>query len=121
MRKQPSDLAIKHANELAASWNRDAQQLFGRETKRMFLVHRRDVVEPVEIRQRLQVGLVFDQLFSAAMEQTDMRVDAPYHLAVEFQYQAQDAVGCRVLRPKIDGEIAECSFGHMCLISLLFC
>jgi hypothetical protein len=82
--------------------------------------HRRDVVEPVEIGQGLQVGFVLDQLFGAAMEQTDMGVDAPNHLAVKFQYQAQDAVGCRVLRPKIDGEIAECSFGHICLISLLF-
>ena len=43
----------------------------------MFLVHRRDVVEPVEVGQRLQVRFVFDQLLGSAVEQSDMRIDAP--------------------------------------------
>jgi hypothetical protein len=42
----------------------------------MLLVHRRHVIEPVEIRHRLKVGLVLDQLFGAAMQQADMRIDA---------------------------------------------
>ena len=36
-------------------------ELFDREAERMLLVHRRDVVEAIEIRQRLQVGFVLDQ------------------------------------------------------------
>jgi hypothetical protein len=58
----------------------------------MLLVHRRDVVEPVEIGQRLQIGLVLDQLLGAAMQQADMRIDALDDLAVELQHQAQHAV-----------------------------
>ena len=78
----------------------------------MLLVHRRDVVEPVEIRHRLQIGLVLDQLLGAAMEQPDMRIDALDHFAVELEHQAQHAVRGRMLRPEIDGEVADCGFGH---------
>ena len=77
----------------------------------MLLVHRRDVVEPVEIRDRLQVGLVLDQLFGAAMEKADMRVDALDDFAVKLQHEAQHAVRRGMLRPEIDGEIAEASAG----------
>ena len=38
----------------------------------MLLIHWRDVVESIEIRERLEIGLVFDQLLGAAMEQADM-------------------------------------------------
>ena len=83
----------------------------------MLLVHRRDVVEPVEIRHRLQIGLILDQFFRAAMEQPDMRIDALDDFAVELEHQAQHAVRGRMLRPEIDGEIADCGFGHQLTIS----
>src|SRR5262249_6802629 len=41
-----------------------------------------------------------------------MRVNALHDLAVEFEHKTQHAVGRRVLRPEIDGEIADSSFGH---------
>ena len=72
----------------------------------MLLVDRRDIVEPVEIRDRLQIGLVLDQLFGAAMQKPDMRIDALDHLAVEFEHEAQHAVRRRMLRPEVDREIA---------------
>ncbi len=68
------------------------EQLFDGEAEGMLLVHRRDVVEPVEIGHRLQVGLGLDQLLGAAMQQADMRIDALDHLAVELEHQAQHAV-----------------------------
>ena len=74
----------------------------------MLLIHRRDIIEPVEIRDRLQIGLVLDQLFGAAMQKSDMRIDALDNFAVEFEHEAQHAVGRRMLRPEIDGEIALC-------------
>ncbi len=72
----------------------------------MLLVHRRDIIEPVEIGDRLQIGLVLDQLLGAAMQEPDMRIDALDHLAVELQHQAQHAMRRRMLRPEIDGEVA---------------
>ena len=41
-----------------------------------------------------------------------MRIDALDHLAVELEHQPQHAVRRRMLRPEIDGEIADCGFGH---------
>src|SRR5215204_4003679 len=80
----------------------------------MFLIHRRDVIEPVEIRHRLHVGFILDQLFGAAMEQADMRVHALDYLAVELQHQAQHAVRRRMLRAEIHREGAGrgSGFGH---------
>ena len=106
VREQPPDLGKQHANELAALGHLDAQQLFGRQAKGVLLIHRRDVIEPVEIGHRLQIGLVFDQLLGAAMQEADMRIDALDDLAVEFEHQAQHAVRGRMLRPEIDGEVA---------------
>ena len=71
----------------------------------MLLVDRRDIIQPVEIRDRLQIGLVLDQLFGAAMEQPDMRVHAGDDLAVQVQDQAQHAMRRRVLGPEIDGHL----------------
>ena len=110
MREQPPDLAIEHADELGAARDGNAQELFGREAEGVLLVHRRDVVEPVEIRDRLQIGLVLDQLFGAPVQQPDMRIDPLHNLAVELEHQTQHAVRRRVLRPEVDREIAERGF-----------
>ena|SRR5215813_14592188 len=65
----------------------------------------RDVVEPVEIGDRLQIRLVLDQLLGPAVRETDMRVDALDHLAVKLKHQPQHAVRGQVLRPEIEGEV----------------
>jgi hypothetical protein len=48
---------------------------------------------------------VLDQLFSATMEQSNMRIDAHYNLAIKFQDEAQNAVCRGVRRPKIYREV----------------
>ena len=112
MRQQTSDFGIEHANKLRALGHLDAEQLFDRQAEGVLLVHRRDVIEPVEIGHRLQIGLVLDQLLGAAVQQADMRIDALDDLAVEFQHQAQHAMRGRMLRPEIDGEVAQRGFSH---------
>src|SRR6266699_2767405 len=112
MRQQPADLGIEHPDELRAFGHMDAQQLLGCQAERMLLVHRRDVVESVEIGQGLQIGLVFDQLLGSTVQQADVRIDALDDLAVELEHQAQHAMRGRVLGPEIDGEIAERGFVH---------
>jgi hypothetical protein len=49
MREQAPDLAIEDADELPAPGHRDAEQLLGCQTERVFLIHRRDVIESVEV------------------------------------------------------------------------
>jgi hypothetical protein len=58
----------------------------------VLLIHRRDVVEPIEIRNGPQVSLVLDQLLGPAMQETDMWIDPLYHFSIEFEDQAQHAV-----------------------------
>src|SRR5262245_24282421 len=106
MRQEPADLGIEHADEPGALGHGDADKLLDRERIGVLLVHRRHIVEPVEIGQRLEIGLVLDQLLGAAMEQADMRIDPLDHLAVELEHEPEHAVGGRMLRAEIDGELA---------------
>ena len=106
MRQQPADLAIEHADQLSAPRHLDAEKLFRRQTERVLLIDRRDVIEPVEIRDRLQIGFLFDQLLGAAMQEPDMRIDALDHFAVELEHKAQHAMRRRMLRSEIDREIS---------------
>ncbi len=83
----PADLGVKDTNELAAPWNRKPQQLLGRQAECVLLVHGGDVIQPVEISDRLQVAFVLDELFGSAMQKADMRINALHHLAVKFKYE----------------------------------
>src|SRR5215469_17946479 len=67
----------------------------------MLLAHRRYIVEPVEVRDCLQIGLVLDELFGATVQQADMRVGPLDDLTVHFEDKPHDAVGRRMLRPEI--------------------
>jgi len=62
----------------------------------VLLVHRRDVIEPVEIGDRPAVGFVLDQLLGAAMQQADMRIDAGDDFAVNSSTRRSTpwAAGC---------------------------
>ena len=55
---------------------------------------------------------MYDQFLGSAVQQADVRIDALDHLAVELEHEAQYAVRGRVLRPEIDGEIAERRLVH---------
>ena len=88
------------------------QHSLDREAEGVLLIHRRDIVKPIEIGHGLQIGLVLDQFFGAAMEQSDMRVHTFDDFAVKLKHETQNAVCRRVLRPEVDGEVAYCSFGH---------
>ena len=68
----------------------------------MLLIHRRAIIEPIEIRNSLQIGFCLDQLFSSTMKKPDMRIDPLDDLAVQLQLQPQHAVRGRVLRPHVD-------------------
>ena len=104
-------LGEQDAQILRAQRHVEAEQLLDGEDEAVLLAHRRDVIEPVEIGQRLKVGLVFAQLFGAAVEQADMRVDPLDDLAVELEHQPQHAVRGRMLGPEIDRVIGDIGLG----------
>ncbi len=72
----------------------------------MLLIHRRDIIEPVEIGDRLQIGLGFDQLLGAAMQKPDMRIDALDNFAIKLKDEPKHAMRGRVLRAEIQIERA---------------
>ena len=79
-----ADFRIEDADQACPARHRRVGQLFNRQAPGMFLVHRRHIIQPVEIGQVLQIGPAFHQLFSAAMEQADMGVAAFDDLAVKL-------------------------------------
>src|SRR5581483_12407762 len=115
MRQKTPDFAEQNADQLRAFRHVEPEQLFRSEAESVLLIHGRDIIEPVEIRDRLQIRLLLDEFFSPPMQQTNMRVDTLDDLAIEFEHEAQHAVRRRMLRPEIDGEVAKRRFCHDCL------
>ena len=95
------------AQILRAQRHFQVQQLFDRQDIAMLHAERRAIVEPVEIGQRLQIGLVLDQLFGAAVQQADMRVATLDDFAVQLHDEAQNAVRRGVLRTEVDRVILD--------------
>ncbi len=110
MAENAADLGIQHPDQAGAARNLDTRQPFDGHAPGMFLIHRRDVIQPVQIGQVLQIGAAFHQLLGAAMQQPDMRVTAFDHLPVQLQHQPQDAMRGRVLRAEVDVEVADALF-----------
>src|ERR1700730_4796025 len=112
MRQNPADFAKQNAQQLAAPRHFEAEQFLDGEAEGVFLIHRRDIIEPVEIRYILQIGARLHQFFSAAMKEPDMRIDALDDFAVEFENEQHDPVRGGMLRTKIDREITNRIFAH---------
>src|SRR5262249_34431619 len=92
--------------ELTAFRHGDANKSFHRKRVSVLLIHWCDVIETIEIWQRLEVGLVFDQLLSAAVKQPDMRIDAFDHFPVTLYHETQHTMRRGMLRTDIDGKLA---------------
>ena len=105
MRENATNLGIQHPNDRSTIRHCDAHHLLDGQAVRMLLVHRRDVIKPIKIRQRLQIGLLLNQLFRATVQQANMRIDALNDFAVQLQHEAQNAVRRRVLWPEVDVEV----------------
>ena len=102
-----ADFTVEYADKLRAPRDRRTCQPFDRKAPGVFLVHRRHIIQPVEIRQVLKVGTAFHQFFRSPMEKPDMRVAPLDNLAIEFQDQPQHAMRRRVLRTEIDVEVPD--------------
>ena len=99
--QQAGDFIEHHADVLRALRHLDAKQLLDRHHIGVLVDHHRHVVETVHVRHRLDERLVFSEFFGRAVQQADMRIGAFDDLAVQFQHQAQHAVGRRMLRPEV--------------------
>src|SRR3954471_1154032 len=71
------------------------------QTEGVLLAHRRDVIEPVEVRDGLQVGLVLDELLGAAVQKPDMGINALHDLAIQLENKTEHAVSAGCCGPKL--------------------
>lgn len=99
--------AEERSNPLGTIGNVDVEELLDGEGEALLVGHHGDVIQPVEIRESLEIGLVLDQLLGSAVKQTDVRVCADNFLSIEFKNQTQHTVGGRVLGTKVDGIMAD--------------
>ena len=72
----------QHAQILGAQRHVDIEQLFNRQHIAVLHAQRRAIIEPIKIGQRLQIGLILNQLFGTAMQQADMRIEPLHNLPV---------------------------------------
>src|SRR5262245_52764251 len=113
VRKEPADLRVEHADELPSLGHLQLEELLACKAERMLLIHRRHIIETIEIADGLQIGLVLNQLLSTAVKQPDVRIDAVHDLAVELQHQPQHTVRGGMLRAEVDVELANLRLGHL--------
>ena len=100
--EMPGQLAAKHAQRLAARRQRPAHEFFDGAGVGHVVGQRREVVQTVRVGHELVVVHVFGDLLVAAVQEADIGLGLVDHLAVEFQHQAQHAVGRRVGGPHVE-------------------
>ena len=110
---------IQHPDQAGAARHFHPGQLFDGQTPGMFLIHRSHVIQPVKIRQVLQIGPAFHQLFGATVQQADMRVAALQDLAVQLQHKTQHTMRGRVLRAEVDVEVADLLLARLGVVESL--
>ena len=84
MVQHAANFAKQHTDQAGAARHDRACQPFDGQAPSVFLVHRRHIIQPVEIGQVLQIGAAFHQLFGATVQQADMGVAAFDNLAVKL-------------------------------------
>ena len=95
------ELAKQGTNVLGTLGNLDVEQLLDGQGEALFIGHHGDVVEPVEVRQGLNVGLVLAELLGTTVQQANVGIGADDFLAVELEDQTQHAVGGGMLWPEV--------------------
>ena len=113
MVQDAADFGVEHAHIGGALGHGNAGELLDGQAEGVLLIHRRDVIEAVEIADALKIGLVLQQLLGAAVQKADMRVNALDDFAIQLQHHAQHAVSGGVHRAEIDREIADIGFSHV--------
>ena len=73
---------------------------------RLLVDHHGNVVQPIHIRQGLQIGFGFRQFFGASVQEADMRVGTDDLFAVQLQNHTQYTVRRRVLRAEVNGVVS---------------
>ena len=85
MVEDAGDFAEESADPFCAFGDFNVEELFDGEGEALFVCHHGDVVEAVEVWESLQVGLVFNQLFGASVEEADVGICAYDLFTIELK------------------------------------
>jgi hypothetical protein len=79
----------------------DAEKFFNRERVSDVVRQRREVIQPIRVRDELGVGHVLGDFFVAAMQITHVRIGLGDDFAIQLQHDAQHAVRGRMRRAHV--------------------
>jgi len=105
MVEDTGNLAENDTDVLSAEGYISIEKLLNGKGVRVLLSHHRNIIQTIEVRERLEVVLVLDQLLGTAVEEADVRVSALDDLTVELQYETEHTVCRGMLWAKIDREV----------------
>ena len=106
MRQDPVQLGREDPDVLGAARHLDVEELLEGEDARPLAEQRADVLERVEVGDRVVVVGVLAELLDAAMEVAEDRIEVDDLLALELQDDPEHAVGRRVLGSHVDEHLA---------------
>ncbi len=102
MRRDARRFAADHPNRFAAGRQFPTHQLLNREGVGDVVCERRQVIEPVRVRNELVVLHVLGDFFIAAMQVTDIRSRLGDRLAIQFEHEAQNTMRRRMRRSHVE-------------------
>merc|ERR1712179_250220 len=84
--EDPGELPEEHPDVLGPDGHIDVEQLLHGERVGLLVAHHGDVVQPIKVRESLQVGLVLDKLLSASVQQTNVGVSPRHCFSVQLEH-----------------------------------
>ena len=119
MRRDTRQFATDDPDELAARRKLpvDAHQFFDRDRISDVVGQRREVIQPIRVRDELGVSHVLGDFFVAAMEIAHVRHGLGDDFTVEFEDDSQHAVRGRVRRPHVQDHLFALNVLELCLLA----
>merc|ERR1719341_1029357 len=84
--EDPGELSKEHPDVLGPDGHIDVEQLLHGERVGLLVAHHRNVVQPIKVRESLQVGLVLDKLLGASVQQTNVGVSPRHCFSVQLEH-----------------------------------
>ncbi len=102
MRLDAGELVQEHAQELRPGWDFQLEQLLDRQAIAEVVGHRTEVVDAVGEGNYLLIELGFAGFLDAGVEKADIGNEAEDGFAIDFEHQAEHAMGRGMLGAHVE-------------------
>lgn len=107
MVQDSGDFAKESSDVLGTIGDLNVEKLLDSKSKALLVCHHGDIVQTVEVRQSLKIGLVLDQLFRSSVQQADVRIGSDDFFTTELENQSQHTMGGRMLGSEVDSVVSD--------------